>query len=64
MLANDIDADGDKLEARLSKGPDHGNLNLNHDGTIDYQPDHGFTGVDTFTYLAHDGTVGVATSSR
>ena len=42
------------------KGPDHGNLSLNHDGTVDYVPDHGFTGVDTFTYLAHDGTIGVA----
>ncbi len=60
VLANDIDADGDTLEARLSKGPAHGNLNLNHDGTFDYEPDHGFTGVDTFTYLAHDGTIGVA----
>ena len=59
MLANDIDADGDELEAKLSKGPDHGHLDLNHDGGFDYEPDHGFTGIDTFTYLAHDGTIGV-----
>ena len=59
VLANDIDADGDELEAKLSKGPDHGHLDLNHDGGFDYEPDHGFTGIDTFTYLAHDGTIGV-----
>ena len=59
VLANDIDADGDRLEAKLSKGPDHGHLDLNHDGGFDYEPDHGFTGIDTFTYLAHDGTIGV-----
>jgi len=60
VLGNDIDADGDELEAKLSKGPDHGHLDLNHDGGFDYEPDHGFTGLDTFTYLAHDGTIGVA----
>jgi hypothetical protein len=60
VLANDIDADGDKLEAKLTKGPDHGKVDLNHDGGFDYEPDHGFTGIDTFTYQAHDGTIGVA----
>ena len=61
VLANDIDADGDHLEARLVKGTAHGHLDLNHDGSFTYEPDHGYTGPDSFTYQAHDGTIGVAT---
>ena len=61
VLANDIDADGDQLEARLVKGTAHGHLDLNHDGSFTYEPDHGYTGLDSFTYQAHDGTIGVAT---
>ena len=61
VLANDIDADGDQLEARLVKDAAHGHLDLNHDGSFTYEPDHGYTGLDSFTYQAHDGTIGVAT---
>ena len=60
VLANDIDADGDHLEARLVKGTAHGHLDLNHDGSFTYEPNHGYTGLDSFTYQAHDGTIGVA----
>ena len=43
-----------------SRATTHGDLDLNHDGVFSYEPDHGFTGIDTFTYPAHDGTIGVA----
>ena len=62
VLANDIDLDGDELEAEVVSGPTHGELNLNHDGGFDYEPDEGFVGLDGFTYAADDGTVSVAAS--
>ena len=62
VLANDIDADGDELRADVVKGPAHGDLNLNHDGSFRYRPDQGFTGVDGFTYAADDDTVSVPAS--
>ena len=59
VLANDIDADGDELKAKLITGPAHGTLNLDHDGGFTYEPDDGFVGLDGFTYAADDGTIGV-----
>ncbi len=59
VLANDIDADGDHLEADIVKGPNHGEVNLNHDGSFVYEPDEGYTGLDGFTYAANDGHVKV-----
>jgi hypothetical protein len=59
VLANDLDADGDKIEAKLVNGPDHGKVDLNHDGSFTYEPDHGYTGLDGFTYAADDGKVKV-----
>ena len=45
----------DVLAARLLDGPQHGSLRLNPDGTFDYRPDRGFSGVDHFRYEATDG---------
>ena len=56
VLANDTDADGDLITARLVSGPAHGALSLNRDGTLAYTPDPDFHGTDTFTYRANDGT--------
>ncbi len=56
VLANDLDADSDLLEAALLIGPTHGSLELNSDGTFSYRPDADFHGQDSFTYLAGDGT--------
>lgn len=56
LLFNDIDADGEILEATLDTGPSNGTLTLNSDGSFDYTPDAGFTGEDEFTYIASDGT--------
>jgi hypothetical protein len=57
LLANDDDIDGDALTASLSAGPEHGSLQLNDDGTFTYTPARDFYGVDTFIYVASDGTL-------
>jgi VCBS repeat-containing protein len=56
VLANDTDPDGNPLTAVLVAGTAHGTLTLNPDGSFDYQPAIGFTGTDSFTYQASDGT--------
>ena len=56
VLANDTDADGDALTAAVVTGPANGTLVLNADGSFSYTPNSGFTGSDTFTYSASDGT--------
>jgi V8-like Glu-specific endopeptidase len=55
VLANDTDAEGDALTAELVKGPDHGTLELNVDGSFTYTPKASFSGEDSFTYRALDG---------
>jgi len=55
VLANDVDLDGDALEAILVDGPDHGTLDLSPDGSVTYEPAAGYSGVDVFTYRASDG---------
>jgi VCBS repeat-containing protein len=57
VLGNDSDADGDSLSATLVSGPGHGGLMLNAEGSFIYTPDAGYSGADSFTYLANDGTV-------
>jgi hypothetical protein len=60
VLANDADADGDALYATLVTGPSHGTLAFHADGTFEYEPDAGFVGVDSFSYLVSDGTASSA----
>ncbi|MFO0903076.1 MAG: Ig-like domain-containing protein [Pirellulales bacterium] len=55
VLANDFDAELEQLAAELFSGPQHGSLNLRPDGSFDYQPNAGFTGLDSFLYRAFDG---------
>src|SRR5262249_57949445 len=57
VLANDTDVDGDKLTAVLDKGPGHGELTLNADGSFTYTPDANYNGADSFTYKANDGSL-------
>ena len=57
VLANDTDADGDRLTATLAQGPLHGTVTLNEDGSFTYTPATDFAGDDFFTYTASDGTV-------
>ena len=56
LLGNDSDADGDPLTAVLNTGPMNGTLTLNSDGSFIYKPNAGFTGADSFAYVANDGT--------
>ena len=57
VLVNDFDADGDALTATVLDAPAHGSVDLNPDGSFSYQPDEGFVGSDSFTYVANDGTI-------
>ncbi|MEZ4867016.1 MAG: tandem-95 repeat protein [Caldilineaceae bacterium] len=56
VLSNDSDADGDALTAVEVSAPSNGTLTFNSDGSFTYVPNAGFTGVDSFTYLANDGS--------
>ncbi|NNF11085.1 MAG: tandem-95 repeat protein, partial [Acidimicrobiia bacterium] len=57
VLGNDSDYDGDPLTAGLDNPPANGGVVLNGDGSFTYTPDPGFTGTDSFTYTAFDGTL-------
>lgn len=56
VLANDTDGNNDPLTAVLVSGPTHGVLTLNADGSFVYTPSRYWSGTDTFTYKANDGT--------
>ena len=56
VLANDTDVDGDPLTATNLTQPTNGTTTLNVDNTVTYTPNAGFTGSDSFTYTANDGT--------
>ena len=56
ILSNDSDADNDSLTAVLGTNVTNGTLTLNADGSFDYTPNANWSGVDTFTYTATDGT--------
>jgi VCBS repeat-containing protein len=55
VLANDTDPDGDSLLATVISPPTHGTLQLGADGTLQYTPQPGFTGNDSFAYQVSDG---------
>jgi VCBS repeat-containing protein len=61
VLANDTDANAERLTAALVAGPAHGTLEFNSNGSFTYSPAPGFTGIDRFSYRANDG---VATSNE
>ena len=55
ILGNDSDPDGDPLSAELVTPPaHHKTFQLNPDGSFTYQPANGWTGEDSFTYIAKD----------
>ena len=56
ILQNDTDAELDVLNAVLASGPTNGTLALGKDGSFTYTPNANFSGVDSFTYRANDGT--------
>ncbi|MEW6569798.1 MAG: Ig-like domain-containing protein [Nitrospirota bacterium] len=56
VLANDTDVDGDPLTVSFVTQGTNGLVVINPDNTVTYTPTPGFTGTDTFTYTANDGT--------
>ena len=58
VLANDVsNPAGRALTAVRVSGPSHGTLTLNANGSFTYTPTAGYSGPDSFTYTANDGTV-------
>jgi hypothetical protein len=57
VLANDTDPEDQPLTAVAPSATEAaGEVELNSDGSFTYTPAAGFSGVDTFTYSASDGT--------
>lgn len=54
VLANDVDAETASLMVNGFTDPDHGDVYLQEDGRLLYQPNVDFEGTDTFTYWAAD----------
>ena len=57
LLGNDTDVDSNPLTATMVSGPAHGTLSLNTDGSFTYTPAVNYSGADSFTYTANDGSV-------
>lgn len=57
LLANDLDMDGNKIEAMLAfgNGITKGNLYLHPDGSFEYTADVNAVGTDYFMYYLYDG---------
>jgi VCBS repeat-containing protein len=56
VLQNDSDAEGSALTAVKGSDPAHGTLTLNGDGSFTYTPAANYSGPDSFSYKANDGT--------
>ncbi len=54
VLANDTDVDSAELTAQLVSTASNGTVALDSSGSFSYEPNAGFTGVDSFTYKAND----------
>ena len=52
VLANDTNANSNPLAAVLQTQPSHGTLTLNANGSFTYTPATGYTGADSFSYVA------------
>lgn len=60
VLANDTDPNSEALTASVVTGPSSGSLALQADGSFVYTPNPLFTGTDSFTYSASDGSLSAA----
>ena len=61
VLGNDSDVDGDPLTVIGALSAEGAEVSVNADGTVNYQPNANFNGVDTITYTVSDGAGGVTT---
>ncbi|WP_289021129.1 Ig-like domain-containing protein [uncultured Salegentibacter sp.] len=55
VLENDTDAEADNLTTSIVSTVSNGTLTLNSDGSFIYEPNTGYFGPDSFTYIANDG---------
>jgi VCBS repeat-containing protein len=55
ILGNDSDVDGDAMTAHVLSQPSHGGLAINTNGSFVYLPATGWSGTDSFSYVANDG---------
>jgi hypothetical protein len=56
-LSNDLDPEADVLSASVVSGPVNGTLVLNENGAFIYTPNPNYNGIDSFTYVASDGSL-------
>ncbi len=63
LLANDSDADGDRLEIVDVSQPETGRLAFNQNSNLVYRPLEGFIGVDSFKYTVADNRGASATAT-
>ena len=63
VLDNDDDPENDTLTAVLDGDPSNGTLTFNSDGTFVYTPAPNFSGTDSFTYHANDGSLNSNTTT-
>lgn len=56
VLANDSDSDGDAIAVGSVTQAANGSVVDKGDGTVTYTPNQNFSGTDSFTYRAYDGT--------
>jgi hypothetical protein len=56
VLGNDTDPDGDALQAEKVSDPANGSVTFRANGSFDYTPNPNFSGDDSFTYRASDGS--------
>ena len=54
IFDNDIEPDGDPITVDSHTQPANGVVSINIDGTVNYTPNDGFFGEDTFTYTISD----------
>ena len=64
VLENDTHPDGDPITAQLIDAPARAEaFTLEADGSFSYEPEAGFSGDDTFTYVAQSGGVSSETAT-
>lgn len=55
VLKNDFDLDGNAMVSLITENPVNGQIYLKNDGSFDYLPNRGFTGIDSLKYCVYDG---------
>ena len=63
VIDNDSDPENNPLTVSVVTGPTNGVLNMNADGSFDYQHDGSETTTDSFTYRVSDGNGGEDTAT-